>query len=94
MQIYDVAIFETYAILIGYDAHKVVYHSVYHGFQQENQETHTYFSQPQLITVQLLQQLGSNGDAIMVAMSKGEFKLLVIYNNRANVYCYSYDKMK
>jgi hypothetical protein len=51
MQIYDVAIYETYAILIGYDAHRVVYHSVFHGFQQDNLETHSYFSLPQLITL-------------------------------------------
>ena len=31
MQLFDVAMFEHFAILIGYDAHKLIYHSVYKG---------------------------------------------------------------
>ena len=31
MAIFDIKMFEQFAILIGYDAHKVVYHSVYEG---------------------------------------------------------------
>ena len=31
MAIYDVKMYETFAVLIGYDAHKIVYHSIYNG---------------------------------------------------------------
>jgi hypothetical protein len=32
MQLFDVEVQEHWAVLIGYDAHRIVYHSVYKGF--------------------------------------------------------------
>ena len=52
MVIHDVHMFENLAILIGFDAHKVIYHSIYSGslylnniigFIDKNTEIHKYF---------------------------------------------------
>jgi len=31
MLLFDVVVFDTYALLIGDDAHKIIYHSIYNG---------------------------------------------------------------
>lgn len=43
--------FDFYAVLVGYDAHKLIFHSVYHGFIDDNLEHHTIFTEPDLVKV-------------------------------------------
>lgn len=49
MQLNDVIIFPQYAILVGYDAHKLIYHSIYTGFIDKSLEHHAIFSVPELV---------------------------------------------
>lgn len=32
MSFYDVKVYENYAVLIGYEAHKIISHSIFSGF--------------------------------------------------------------
>jgi len=48
MHLFDVAMFDHYAVLIGYDAHKLIYHSIYKGFVDPKLEHHLIFREPGL----------------------------------------------
>lgn len=43
MIINDVNVFEHYAVLIGDDGHKIIYHSIYNQFINQAIKQHTYF---------------------------------------------------
>jgi hypothetical protein len=43
LQFYDVKMYPEYAILIGNDAHKLIYHSIYSAFIDHKLEVHSYF---------------------------------------------------
>lgn len=43
MTINDVNVFEHYAVLIGDDGHKIIFHSIYEGFLDESLISHTSF---------------------------------------------------
>lgn len=47
----SVAVFEHYAVLIGEDAHKIVYHSIYNEFVNEDLQPHFYFEEEYLLKV-------------------------------------------
>lgn len=96
MQLYDVEVFEDYAILIGYDAHKVVFHSVYNGFILHSLESHSYFSQPMLLRVSALTGRAEDKyyDHTILGLSKGQVKLYSVRNYPANVNCWAKDNFK
>lgn len=91
MAIFDVKIFEHFAVLIGYDAHKVVYHSIYQGihfltilgFINHDKESHTYFQEPGLMKIMEMdfEFFDHSHKLTLVGLSKGEFKMFEIANH-------------
>ncbi|CAD8145135.1 unnamed protein product [Paramecium pentaurelia] len=80
MQFYDVKVYEDYAVLIGYEVHKIIQHSIYSNFIKYTSKN--YFEFPQLL------QLKSWNNSI-VALSKKQIRLLNLSIIPAHIECES-----
>ncbi|CAD8183034.1 unnamed protein product [Paramecium octaurelia] len=89
MTINDVNVFQYYAVLIGDDGHKIIYHSIYQGFLNQNLISHTSFYQPDLVTVKEFEFEGEEftNQRIFAAISKYEFQLINIIMNMPKIEC-------
>ncbi|CAD8158658.1 unnamed protein product [Paramecium pentaurelia] len=80
MQFYDVKVYENYTILIGYEAHKIIQHSIFSQFIKFS--SNNFFEFPQML------QLKQWNDSI-VGLSKRELRLLQINQLSAHIECES-----
>ncbi|CAD8186166.1 unnamed protein product [Paramecium octaurelia] len=89
MTINDVNVFQYYAVLIGDDGHKIIYHSIYQGFLNENLVSHTTFYQPNLVKVKEFEFEGEEftNQRIFAAISKYEFQMINIIMNMPKIEC-------
>ncbi|CAK82973.1 unnamed protein product (macronuclear) [Paramecium tetraurelia] len=89
MTINDVNVFQYYAVLIGDDGHKIIYHSVYQGFLNENLVSHTTFYQADLVKVKEFEFEGEefSNQRIFAAISKYEFQMINIIMNMPKIEC-------
>ncbi|CAD8076240.1 unnamed protein product [Paramecium sonneborni] len=80
MQFYDVKVYEDYAVLIGYEVHKIIQHTIYSEFIRYT--SNNYFEFPQLL------QLKSWNNTI-VGLSKKQIRLLNLTMAPAHIECES-----
>ncbi|CAD8060323.1 unnamed protein product [Paramecium primaurelia] len=80
MQFYDVKVYQNYVVLIGYEVHKIIQHSIYSNFIKFT--SNNYFEFPQLL------QLKSWNNSI-VALSKKQIRLLNLSIIPAHIECES-----
>ncbi|CAD8064414.1 unnamed protein product [Paramecium sonneborni] len=85
MQFYDVKVYEEYAILIGYEVHKIIQHTIYSNFIKYT--SNNYFEFPQLL--QLKQWNNS-----IVGLSKKQIRLLNLTMIPAHIECESQEKFQ
>ncbi|KAM3145769.1 hypothetical protein pb186bvf_002064 [Paramecium bursaria] len=82
MTINDVSVFDHYAILVGEDGHKIVYHSIYNDFIDEDFQIHTSFQEnmtsDQIITSQY---------RLLVGLAKHSFKYFEIELEIPHINC-------
>ncbi|CAD8145709.1 unnamed protein product [Paramecium octaurelia] len=80
MQFYDVKVYEKYAVLIGYEAHKIIQHSIFSQFIKFS--SNNYFEFPQMLQLKLWNDS-------FVGLSKRELRLLSIDQLAARIECES-----
>ncbi|CAD8070292.1 unnamed protein product [Paramecium sonneborni] len=85
MKFYDVKVYEKYAVLIGYDAHKVIQHSIYSEFIKFS--SNNFFEFPQMLS------LKQWNDSI-IGLSKRELRLLQINQLSAHIECESKEQFQ
>ncbi|CAD8076971.1 unnamed protein product [Paramecium primaurelia] len=89
MIINDVSVLEQYAILIGNNKHKIVYHSIYSGFIEQKIVSHKSFYEPQLIkTKKFKQNRIDNPNLQSVAViGRQEFQIINFIVNNPIIKC-------
>ncbi|TNV75014.1 hypothetical protein FGO68_gene2284 [Halteria grandinella] len=90
MSINSVNVFEHYAVLVGEDGHKIVYHSIYNKFINQSLIQHTYFQEENLLKMKEydITKKYKTTNRILVGIAKYEFKYLEIQLNDPTITCY------
>lgn len=92
MQIFDIDVHEHWAILIGYDAHRVVYHSVYNKFiQDQDREAEVYFLDYDLIKVETFDRTVGDEDSrhVLFGLSNDDVRLFHVVTTLPKIICRS-----
>lgn len=93
MQIFDIDVHEHWAILIGYDAHRVVYHSVYNKFiQDQDREAEVYFLDYDLIKVETYDRTVGDEDSrhVLFGLSNDDVRLFHVVTTLPKIICRSH----
>ena len=89
MVLYDIQMFDFYAVLVGYDAHKLIFHSLYHGFIDSKLEHHTIFEEPELVKIQEFDWDKVNFQHQVVGLGRYEFKTFQINYVHPKIKCHA-----
>ncbi|CAD8153468.1 unnamed protein product [Paramecium octaurelia] len=91
MIINNVNVFEHYAVLIGDDGHKIIYHSIYNKFINPAVKHQTYFQEENLLKIKEydFSKFYNSSNRIMIGIAKHAFKYIEISFEDPKITCQS-----